>query len=567
LDDLLRPLAGFTDFLAEQAASRIRDRVRRFELLRPVAEDNISFIDEYLRQHLTDPKTETLRAHKAAIEKAGKANAIEDGSVEALSQDNDAFKAFVTNSHLLDEYNTIISAGRTSEPPQATIDQLKTEKNKFAIEGPDGDLVLAFNASPSAPSIAKDITGKLVFQTGRVSLCTAQRSMDEDRTRLLERLFRQLGADEIKRLSECDFSLVPTQTDIVAFQRGELRKQRPNYVIGLLDRINDNTLREYRVITESEYNREMQDRRALQLQIAKEVEDNRREGFGVLTVTDAAIPVCIVISDSVAQKGLRELLSRDKELISRRLRFEWSMEESTRGNAFIALSRMQCGYAAGNAASLRDLMVPLRRDDKTYEFAPLWYSTDSVIAAGTEALKREEQSKIDKENKKKIDEALGGQNKRQKENIERELREQNGPRARGLRDQIQSLIKQAADKPLAETPRRAKETERWFPSFSAWLNKRFDEQWETDEVSSDIVDYGKVQWNGRALDGIIIETTITQRNRIKGARQTYRFRFGLVDDAEFMMKRDLFDVETGSSDRAIAYWKTRRDFISLWNAP
>jgi hypothetical protein len=47
---------------------------------------------------------------------------------------------------------------------------------------------------------------------------------------------------------------------------------------------------------------------------------------------------------------------------------------------------------------------------------------------------------------------------------------------------------------------------------------------------------------------------------------THKFRFGLVDDAEFMMKRDLFDVESGNSDRTIAYWKARRDFMSLWHA-
>jgi hypothetical protein len=48
------------------------------------------------------------------------------------------------------------------------------------------------------------------------------------------------------------------------------------------------------------------------------------------------------------------------------------------------------------------------------------------------------------------------------------------------------------------------------------LNRRFDDQWETTDVVSEIADYGKVHWNGCALDGIIVQTTVAQKNRIKG---------------------------------------------------
>src|ERR1700722_7874825 len=112
----------------------------------------------------------------------------------------------------------------------------------------------------------------------------------------------------------------------------------------------------------------------MSLQIAAEVEGGKRKGFGVLAVTDAAIPVCAVTSNPVAQLGLKELLLRDKELVSRRLRFEWNIVGMTVGNALVALSRQQCGYAAGDAATLRKLMLALRRDGKQYEFAPVWYS-------------------------------------------------------------------------------------------------------------------------------------------------------------------------------------------------
>jgi hypothetical protein len=129
------------------------------------------------------------------------------------------------------------------------------------------------------------------------------------------------------------------------------------------------------------------------------------------------------------------------------------------------------------------------------------------------------------------------------------------------------MVKDGADKPLNGAPRRSSETQRAFPAFSTWLNERFDDQWETTDVIPEVTDYGTVQWNGRQLDGIIVQMKITQKNRILGVYKTDCFMFGEVNDAEFSMQRDLFDVACGSSgDRVIADWKARRLFKSLWNA-
>jgi hypothetical protein len=81
---------------------------------------------------------------------------------------------------------------------------------------------------------------------------------------------------------------------------------------------------------------------------------------------------------------------------------------------------------------------------------------------------------------------------------------------------------------------------------------------------SEIEDYGRIQWNGRVLDGIIVQTNITQSNRIKGVRETNCFVLGEVDDDEFAMRRDRFSVQCGDS-KQIEDWKIRREFKSLWN--
>jgi hypothetical protein len=353
-----------------------------------------------------------------------------------------------------------------------------------------------------------------------------------------------------------------------------LRKFRPDSILsyfkganyassgGTLDLTNllqKDALREYRVVSAAEYDRAIEGIRALSLKIASEVENSLKTGFGVIIVTDAGNPACVVAGDPVKEVGLFELLQRDKELISRRLRFDWNIINMTADNAFVALTRQQCGYAAGDANTLRTLMLALRRDGKNYQFSPIWFSTDDVIAAGADEIKRRESLEKEREDRSSKDEALRRQE-------EERLRKENGPIARALMDRVHGVVKSDAFKPLTDKSRKAVETQGPFPAFASWLNRRFDDQWETTDVVSKIGDYGKVQWNGRILDGIIVKTTLTQKNRIRGAYETSCFIFGLVDDQEFSMSRDMFGVQCGSSKPVLDDWKARREFRSLWNA-
>jgi tetratricopeptide (TPR) repeat protein len=584
LNDLLTPIGGFTDFRAERDVERQRELARQFTLAAAKAEQHVYFITEFLRQNLGYQKTKTLLDLKERLEGSLKPQTIDEAAVTRLDKATATLEGFISDNSLSADYDRLIAARSTPTPKPPistpTVEQLQTEKNSIALVGADDDMVLLFNASRSAPSIAKDIAGKFAFFSGTASLCFAQGAMDEGHVWFLERMLRDQGAKDVKiDRSPCDVSQLLTAIDVVVFQRGELRKQRPEYVIGLLDLIQNDSLREYRTITEAAYNADVQNIRARSLRIARDVESNETlTGFGILTVSDAAIPACVIAADHVTQRGLEELLQRNKDLISRQLRFEWTSVEATLDSAFLSLSKEQCGYAVANAAGLRTLMLALRRDGKKYEFAPLWFPTEEVIAAGTEAVVTEREKIERQEEDAQIREAIRRQQQAQKDAITEKLRNQNGAQARGLRDRIQKLTKDAADKPLSDKvkdatdkslpdkPRRAIETQKQFPSFTAWLNKRFDAQWETTEVTSDIADYGTVQWKGRSLEGIVVRTQIQQKNAIMGARQTDCFTFGLVNDDEFNVERDFFDVGCSNDRNVIADWKARRQFNSLWNA-
>jgi hypothetical protein len=325
-------------------------------------------------------------------------------------------------------------------------------------------------------------------------------------------------------------------------------------------------LREYRIISEAEYNADSQHRKSLSVQFAAEIEANNRKGFGVIAVTSAPLSACIVTADHVQEVGLEELLAGDKQLVSPRLKFDWSPVKTTVEGAFVALMREQCGYVAGEAEVLRRLIEPLRRERKEYEVAPIWFSAEEVKGAGTRVIMRQDEAAQNDKGKVQIDKAHEKEMQAAKDAIERRLRAEHGVQATGLKDSIQKLVKSAADKPITGALRRATETEREFPAFSAWLSKQFDQQWETTDVNANIMDFGKVQWKDRSLVAIILRIDIKQDNRIRGEHQSKCFIFGIVDDLEFLIKRDPFDAECGSSQRAVADWKARRQFKTSWNA-
>jgi hypothetical protein len=88
-----------------------------------------------------------------------------------------------------------------------------------------------------------------------------------------------------------------------------------------------------------------------------------------------------------------------------------------------------------------------------------------------------------------------------KSEIERKLREANGTKARGLMNHIHDLVSGMAEK-------RPVDNGDLFPTYSKWLDRRFADQWETFNVSSDVADFGVVQWENRPLDAVVVKTIV-----------------------------------------------------------
>ena len=564
LNDLLKPIPGFADFEQQQQAERNREEARHLSEGRIQAKKNEFFIDGYLRGHLGDPTTQPLLSLRAQIEGALKSNTIEE-----ITKANEAVALFVKNNGLSEAYIESAKRFDNPEPPLPRklrpLPDILPEKSKFIVIGPAEEIVLLYNASPTAPKVWKNVRGDVVFQDETASLCFAQPTVELGVARYIDHYLGDHGARKVTSASPpCELSSAEKTTDIIAFRRGNLMNNREDYILALAKLLEGDTFRMYETI--SNYDSTIRDRQKLSLQIESDLENGSRKGFGVISVTET--PVACVVPPSKVEwsDGLKELLKRNADVIAPTITSDWQyVDTSTTNLAFLGLQRHQCGYLLGAEGDLREIMLALRREKMKYALAPVWWDEKDVVQATFDvhdAVQQELRKKLDVERKRKEEEALQAErdkNKQsQKSEIERKLREANGTKARGLMNYIHDLVSGMAEK-------RAVENADLFPTYSNWLDQRFADQWETFNVNSDVADFGITQWEDRPLDAVIVKTIVHQKNRILGKYEDRCYLFGFVDDDEFNMLRNPFAFDCGDAGK-VNNWKVGERFQSRWNA-
>jgi hypothetical protein len=127
------------------------------------------------------------------------------------------------------------------------------------------------------------------------------------------------------------------------------------------------------------------------------------------------------------------------------------------------------------------------------------------------------------------------------------------------------LMNQVHDIVNAMAIKRKVENSDLFPGYADWLNRRFADQWEIFNVTSDVADFGSVQWEHRPLDAVVVKTVVHQKNRILGKYDDKCYLFGFVNDEEFSIKRDAFAFDCDDAWH-LKSWKTGERFQSKWNA-
>lgn len=231
----------------------------------------------------------------------------------------------------------------------------QSHRKEFLCKGPADEIILLYNASPTAPKVWKNLRGDVVFQDDSASICFAQPSIEMGTARYVDHYVADRGARNISPLPPpCDLSNAAKKIDVIAFQRGDLLKEQEEYLLALAKLLEGDIFRPYEII--SDYASVLQKREALSRRIKSELSDNSRQGFGVISVSEMPVACVVPPPKSDRSDGLKELLKRNADVIAPGITAEWQyLDKSTVELAFFSLQRHQCGYLLGDDSTLREL--------------------------------------------------------------------------------------------------------------------------------------------------------------------------------------------------------------------
>lgn len=182
-----------------------------------------------------------------------------------------------------------------------------------------------------------------------------------------------------------------------------------------------------------------------------------------------------------------------------------------------------------------------------------------------EQVKAEEAKRVAADEEKRIAAQREADEKKSNSARQADLREKNAPAATALLDIFADGLK-STDLGTAGGANTGQgiNVESPFPEFIHWNTGLARDDWKATDVTSEVQDYGSVNWKGRSLDGIVVKTTVRMASAERGQYKEECFLFGAVVDNEFHMMRG--SNESKCDADTSARWAIGHELKSLWVA-
>ena len=303
------------------------------------------------------------------------------------------------------------------------------------------------------------------------------------------------------------------------------------------------------------------------LQLENDILKKAIEGFGLVAIGNGTSLICQTSTDR--EKAHEALVARSFDRLQFELGSSPKVISTSIDSAFVSAKRGQCGAIYGSSRELKDLITSLLRDKLNYHVLPMWFSPadidteqNAIAARLAQELRRQQEI----EQKRKDDEVRAEIEKKQtdaeRKQREENLRKENGVLARSLEESIFAEVKAFTTK--SEYEDKTHVGQEW-PALTTWYRGKIREQWELENVASELRDYGVVEWKNRVLKAGFVAITFKIKHRMLGEHQQKCFVVGYVADREFEVERDPIAV-TCENDGAINGYKQARKFSSKWFA-
>ena len=437
-----------------------------------------------------------------------------------------------------------------------------TDKNKFLIQGDLDDLVIAYNASSTAPHIAQNLRGEYVFSGNDAKICLFGDTPEGFALNVKQAVSAAIAPRtiDVSIASHCETKNLLSY-DIVALQRGAFLRAPRVDALALIKAAEGDDYRKFGIVDAAEIRKVAAAEKVEIDRIRTNVADGAPNGFGIAIVRKGSPSLCIAVGDKMASH--RQLLLSNDDKISLDLQADVVLKSMSAEDAFVGVQKRQCDAVYASAADLKSLTIALERNGFSYSFSSFWLLPvaieleDAAIAQKNEALAQEETERAQRNaDQNRLNSARAADLNATQAAQQASLRAKYGDAGKAASANLSSEI-------IEWTKSRNGTMGTSYPAFEAWLNDKLSDHWEVTTTDSDLFDFGTSSFKGRSIDTVFSKITVHLKNRILGEYGEQCFVFGRVNDAEFAMSRE-FSFARCDDQAAIAAWQVGQQFASEW---
>lgn len=567
--------AGFAAFRAQRESERSAEATRRLVAARGRLEATRAATTAWISANLLHPGAEALMALDDEIQLA-----LASEDADAMEAANETVRLTATE-HAADLKLMIGQDGMDANPPDVAMDGTGpvgtkaggaehraaiavTDANRFLLEGSEDGVVALYSTRSEAPNVFTDLRGNVRFHDDRALACGVGVSAAGASGRHLRAVLREAGVATLEGIEPCTVRSLG-DVDLVIARRSEFLITDTDVADRILLSIEDESRRWFKAVSMEAITAIAAAEATLLGEIEIDLAGGGRTGFGAVALRESG-PFCAVttqLDDHAAQLASQPVIHE---------RMESEPTTATLDGAYRASQRGGCATIYASGTDLRTLVAALQRDGHQHEVLPFWIE-EAAIAAARKArieasLARERAiaaSTRDGEARAAIAARRAEELARTLEARTAVLRKENGPQARELAERINAALNDMIANCAGCTARDGDGARGLFPTIARWhVERTHEDDWEVRDVTHEIVEYGDVDHEGRAIRAIVLHVSFDLASPGRGARTGECHVLGAAWDGEFARWRDPFVATCGGNDAEA--WGRGYGLTSLWTA-
>lgn len=561
LTNLLMGVPGFAEFSAARDKERFDDVEKQKAEILAELQVQQRVLKSWMAANLTSNKLPLVVSEVKALDLISGASDL-DAMVEARI----SVRSLIATQRLTEELAALNSTdkGRDDGQVAGSGGVAITELNKVLLEGGLEDVVILYNAGPTAPSLLKTLSGEFSFTKNEASVCLLGVENTTSFVKVLREAVEPLGAKAIQLSKACDGGDI-TKNDLFLIQRKQFLESKPSITIAYVDALETRTLRLFGDIQYSDLKREIESDQFLAIQIASGVESGARVGYGGIQLDNNSNAICAVIEGTPAIHA--STVDRFAAYVGIPVTHP---DIATVDAAYEKVRRNICRVLYGSSGTLKAVAAALARDDVKFSYIPIWLDQKDVEAAQAkldlnlkESVRKQEADRIAVQNEERIAAQLAAEQQKTRQAQEAALRQKNGPDATAALNTFTAAFETLT---LGTSSKGAAQVDinNLFPVFATWNQQLSKEAWKSINVDLSIADFGTVNWKSRNLKAIRFKTVVKIASAERGEYRDECFLFGAVLDEEFNMVRDPYESSCGEDQSDT--WAVGHEFQSLWQA-